>query len=113
MSCEDLSYTVGVKHECLVFRKQKDQRHKQMLLLGMNVHLVEEPSILKTEDNREVLSFSMVFGRKRREFFLVNKKELNEWMKNLRLAINKPSIGLKYELGKFLGKGKFGNVHLA
>lgn len=31
----------------------------------------------------------------------------------LTLAINKPSIQGKYELGKFLGKGKFGNVHLA
>lgn len=84
-----------------------------MLLLGLNVHLVEEPSILKTEDNREVLSFSMMFGKKRREFFLVNRKELDGWMKALKLAIDKPSIHSKYEIDKFLGKGKFGNVHLA
>lgn len=78
----------------------------------MNVHLIKEPTILKTEDNREVMSFSMVFGRKRREFFLVSRKDLNEWMAQLKKAINKPAIQGKYDIGKFLGKGKFGNVHL-
>ena len=76
------------------------------------MHLIKEPTILKTEDNREVMSFSMVFGRKRREFFLVSRKDLNEWMAQLKKAINKPAIQGKYDIGKFLGKGKFGNVHL-
>ena len=66
----------------------------------MNVHLVKEPNILKTDDNQEVISFSMVFGWKRREFFLVNRKDLNEWMAVLTKAINKPAIQGKYDIGK-------------
>lgn len=95
------------------FRSKSDTTYKQMLLLVGNVNLVENKSSCVTEDDRGVYSFKLVFGDREREFFFVQKGEMQEWMAKLKQALRKPSFEAKYEMKEFLGKGKFGDVHRA
>ena len=97
--CKDIYY----------FKGKDDLVHKGMHNLS-GVYLKENEPI--TMNNCLFYSFSIIYPKQIRNYYLNEKSEFNNWMKELRKAIDTTPLTESYEVRETLGKGKFGLVKL-
>lgn len=97
--CKDIYY----------FKGKDDLVHKGMHNLS-GVYLKENEPI--TMNNCLFYSFSIIYPKQVRNYYLNEKSEFNNWMKELRKAIDTTPLTESYEVRETLGKGKFGLVKL-
>ena len=65
----------------------------------------DKPTII---EGKTYYTFKMMYPQKEREYFVEDKKEYDDWIKNLSRAIGYFDLSTKYEIGPKLGNGKFG-----
>ena len=96
---------------------------KKTKLKGMHnltgTYILEEDNITKlkreneTEENVQInilYQFTLIFNKKKRNFFCEKEEEVKNWIKNIKKAINLKDINDYYEFKNKIGEGKFGLV---
>ena len=92
------------------YSKKEDTAYKGMHnLSGIYINQAEPVLI----DGKKYFTFSILYPKKTRTYYLEKEEEYNEWIKKINLAINFKSLLDQYEIENKLGKGKFGLVKLA
>ena len=92
------------------YSKKEDTAYKGMHnLSGLYINQAEPVLI----EGKRYFTFSILYPKKTRTYYLEKEEEYNEWIKKINLAINFKSLLDQYEIENRLGKGKFGLVKLA
>ena len=92
------------------YSKKEDTAYKGMHnLSGIYINQAEPVLI----DGKKYFTFSILYPKKTRTYYLEKEEEYNEWIKKINLAINFKSLLDQYEIENKLGRGKFGLVKLA
>jgi 5'-AMP-activated protein kinase catalytic alpha subunit len=63
-------------------------------------------------ENIHLFTFSVIYPKKVRYYYVDNEKEYREWVSNIRLATGYSNLTDIYEVKEKLGNGKFGLVRL-
>jgi serine/threonine protein kinase len=74
------------------------------------VFMKEENPIIY--DNTSLYTFSVIYPKKTRYYYVDNEKEYKEWISKIRIATGYSSLTDIYEVKEKLGNGKFGLVRL-
>ena len=92
------------------YSKKEDTAYKGMHNLS-GIYINQAKPVLI--DGKKYFTFSILYPKKTRTYYLEKEEEYNEWIKKINLAINFKSLLDQYEIENKLGKGKFGLVKLA
>lgn len=102
-------YTL-IEKELYVYKAKDDKKHKTMINL-VGVFLKIEPD--EPLDKKNTLyPFSLIFPNKERTFYLLTKKDREEWVSNIKKAIGYANLFDYYDVKEAIGKGKFGTIKL-
>ncbi len=91
------------------YKTIEDTAHKGMHHLS-GVFIKEENSI--NFEGHNLFSFSVVYPKKVRYYYVDNEKEYIEWLSYIKRATGYENLTDKYEVKEKLGNGKFGLVRL-
>lgn len=105
-----LVYFKLVGKDIYYYSKKEDTSYKGMHNLSGIYINPTDPVLI---EGKKYFSFSIIYPKKTRTYYLEKEDEFNEWIKKLHLAINYKSLLDQYEVQNKLGKGKFGLVKLA
>ena len=92
------------------YSKKEDTAYKGMHNLS-GIYINQAKPVLV--DGKKYFTFSILYPKKTRTYYLEKEEEYNEWIKKINLAINFKSLLDQYEIENKLGRGKFGLVKLA
>ena len=105
-----LVYFKLVGKDIYYYSKKEDTAYKGMHNLSGIYINPADPVLI---ERKKYFTFSILYPKKTRTYYLEKEEEFNEWIKKLHLAINYKSLLDQYEIQNKLGKGKFGLVKLA
>lgn len=77
------------------FKNKEDKNHKGMHNLSGVFVQEDEPM---TYDNQKFLSFSVVYPKKSRHYYVENKEEYDVWVRNMRKATGYSNLTDIYEV---------------
>lgn len=92
------------------YKNKEDTIHKGMHHLSGVFLKEEKPTNI---DDKVYYTFKMLYPQKERDYYVEDKEEYIQWIKQLSNAIGFFDLSTKYEIGPKLGNGKFGLVKLA
>lgn len=94
----------------IYYFKNKDEKQLKGMHNLSGVYFKENDAI--TFNNELFYSFAIIYPKQVRHYYLKDKNEYNNWVKELKKAIDVTPLTEFYDVKGNLGKGKFGQVKL-
>ena len=93
------------------YKKQTDLQHKE--IISLDCAYLKENTKDEIIKGKKLYSFMLIFPDKKRIYYLTSQAEKEKWVAAIKKCISSINPHDFYDIGKDIGKGKFGMMKSA